>query len=118
MDVGNDINVSELGFKLGNVCVSGLLFADDLVVVAKSAAGLKSLLTLVKKGFDKLKLEISVEKSQVVSPTDDIWEIEDEDGIVVLTHDQLEHYNYFGTWTYGGMYGTAIEKQKLCVKTV
>ena len=117
MDVGNDINVSELGFRLGKVIVSGLLFADDLVVVAKSAAGLKSLLTLVKKGFDKLKLEISVAKSQVVSPADEAWEVVGDDGNVVLTLDQVEHYNYLGTSTYGGMYRTAIEKQKLCVKT-
>ena len=40
MDVGNDINLSELGFMIGNVCISGLLFADDLVVVARSADGL------------------------------------------------------------------------------
>ena len=117
MDVGNDINISELGFKLGKVVVSGLLFADDLVVVAKSASGLKSLLTIVKKGFDKLKLAISVEKSQVVSPAGDIWEVGGEDGGVALTLDQVERYNYLGTWTYGGMYRTSVEKQKLCVKT-
>ena len=117
MDVGNDINVSELGFMIGKVCVSGLLFADDLVIVAKSASALKSLLTLVKKGFDKLKLAINTEKSQVVSPAGDVWEVVDDQGDVVLSLDQVEHYNYLGTWTYGGMYRTAIEKQKLCVKT-
>ena len=31
MDVGNDVNLSELGFQIGKICVSGLLFADDLV---------------------------------------------------------------------------------------
>ena len=66
MDVGDDIIVSQLGFQLGNVIVSGLLFADDLVIVAKSSSALKSLLTLVKMGFDKLKLTIGVEKSQVI----------------------------------------------------
>ena len=64
MDVGNDINMSQLGFQIGKVCISGLLFADDLVIVARSAASLRTLLSLVKKGFDKLKLTISVEKSQ------------------------------------------------------
>ena len=117
MDVGNDINISELGFKVGNVCVSGLLFADDLVLVAKSASGLKSLLSLVKKGFDKLKLTISTEKSQVVSPANEDWNIADDDGFVGLTLDQVDLYKYLGTWTYGSMYKTVVEKQKLCLKT-
>ena len=47
--VGTDIFLSNLGFSLGNVCVSGLLFADDLVLIARSAIGLKSLLKLVNK---------------------------------------------------------------------
>ena len=117
MDVGNDINISELGFIIGNVCVSGLLFADDLVLVARSASSLKSLLSLVKKGFDKLRLTISVEKSQVVSPADEAWEIVNDDGLVTLTLDQVNLYKYLGTWTYGSMYKTVVEKQKLSVKT-
>ena len=117
MDVGNDINISQLGFQLGNVVVSGLLFADDLVLVAKSSSALKSLLTLVKVGFDKLRLAISVEKSQVISPADDAWEVLDEAGFAVLTLDQVEQYKYLGTWTYSTMYRTVVEKQKLCVKT-
>ena len=118
MDVGNDVNLSELGVQIGKICVSGLLFADDLVLVAGSADGLKSLLNLVKKGFDKLKLKISVEKSQVVSPSSDVtWDIVDDDGLVVLTLEQVELYKYLGTWTYGTIYRTVIEKQRLCVKT-
>ena len=117
MDVGNDINLSQLGFMVGGVCVSGLLFADDLVIVARSAAGLKSLLSLVKVGFDKLKLTISVEKSQVISPLDDDWEVTDPAGNVVLSLEQVELYKYLGTWTYNTMYRTSVEKQKHCVKT-
>ena len=82
MDVGNDINVSGLGFMIGKMCVSGLLFADDLVIFARSASGLKSLLSLVRKGFDKLKLAISVEKSQVISPQADNWDVVDDGGNV------------------------------------
>ena len=117
MDVGNDINISQLGFEVGNVCVSGLLFADDLVVLARSASSLKTLLGLVKQGFDRLKLAINVEKSQVVSPANNAWEVEDDEGNVVLALDQVDLYKYLGTWTYGSMYRTAVEKQKLCVKT-
>ena len=119
MDVGNDINISQLGFKLGNVCISGLLFADDLVVVAKSAPALKSLLALVKRGFDSIKLEINVAKSQVVSPSDENWDIAGDGfhGQPVLTLDQAELYKYLGTWTYSSIYRTVVEKQRLCVKT-
>ena len=91
MDIGNDINISQLGFLLGNVIVSGLLFADDLVLVAKSSSSLKALLALVKKGFDSLKLTISVEKSQVISPADDTWEVVDNAGLVVLSLDQFRN---------------------------
>ena len=117
MDIGNDINISELGFMVGKVCISGLLFADDLVLVARSSSGLKSLISLVKSGFDKLKLSMNVEKSQVISPVDDTWEIVDETGNVVLSLDQVALYKYLGTWTYGSMYRTVVEKQRLCVAT-
>ena len=117
MDVGNDINMSQLGFQIGKVCISGLLFADDLVIVARSAASLRTLLSLVKKGFDKLKLTISVEKSQVISPEVGAWDLHDDSDNIVLSLDQVELYKYLGTWTYQSMYRTCVEKQKLSVKT-
>ena len=43
-EVGTDINMSSLGFSVGRVCVSGLLFAGDLVLVARSGDGLRALL--------------------------------------------------------------------------
>ena len=75
------------------------------------------MLALVKCGFDKLKLTISVEKSQVISPTAEAWEVLDDNGLVVLTLDQVEMYKYLGTWTYNSMYRTIVEKQRLCLKT-
>ena len=49
-----------------------------------------TLLALVKRGFDSLKLTINVDKSQVISPVDDTWEVVNEAGLVVLTLDQVE----------------------------
>ena len=115
MDVGNDISMSNLGFMVGSICVSGLLFADDLVLVARSGAGLKELLALVHRGFDRLKLTISIEKSQVISPEDDLWDILNSSSSVVMSLEQVELYKYLGTWTYNSMYKTGVEKQKLCV---
>ena len=116
MDVGNDICMSQLGFMVGSICVSGLLFADDLVLIARSGDGLKNLLALVHRGFDRLRLTISTEKSQIVSPDDDSWDIINSSSCVVMSLEQVELYKYLGTWTYNSMYKTGVEKQKLCVK--
>ena len=74
-DVGIDIHSSRLGFQVGNVCVSGLLFADDLVLVGRTSSDLQTLLNLVKKRFDALKLRISDEKSEIISPDDVTWNL-------------------------------------------
>ena len=116
-EVGTDINMSSLGFSVGRVCVSGLLFADDLVLVARSGDGLRALLDLVKKRFDVLKLLISHEKSQIISPDDVTWNLLDHSTNVEMSLKQVAQYKYLGTWTFGSMYKTGVEKQKLCVKT-
>ena len=116
-EVGADIFLSKLGFYLGNVCISGLLFADDLLLIARSAQGLKDLLKLVKHGFDKLKLTINCNKSQVLSPEDHDWTIFDLTHDESLTFQQVETYKYLGNWTYDSMYKTCSEKQKLCIRT-
>ena len=116
-DVGNEVTLTQLGFRLGNVCISGLLFADDIVLVANSSAGLKTLLALVKTLFDDLKLDISEDKSQVISPDDESWDLLDRSSNVVMSLKQVALYKYLGTWTYNSMYRTGVEKQKLCVKT-
>ena len=67
----------------------------------------------MKLGFDKLKLTISVKKSQVISPLDDDWEVNDPACNVVLSLEQVELYKYLGNWTYNTMYsreGQKIEK--------
>ena len=115
--VGSAICTSQVGVKLGTVCVSGLLFADDIVLISKTSLGLKSLLALVKKHFDNLKLTISVKKSKVISPDVDDWDLFDRADNVEMTLEQVAMYKYLGTWTYNSMYRTASEKQKLCVKT-
>ena len=116
-DVGNDVTLTQLGFLLGNVCISGLLFADDIVLVARSSAGLKSLLALIKRCFDDLKLTISEDKSQVISPDDESWDLLDSSSNVEMSLKQVSLYKYLGTWTYNSMFRTGVEKQKLCVKT-
>ena len=41
-DIGNDLRQAGEGFILGDhLCVSGLLFADVIILVARTAEGLK-----------------------------------------------------------------------------
>ena len=79
-DLGNDLTVSSEGFQLGSVCVSGLLFADDIVLVSRTAQGLLNLLKLVHGHADALKMVINTDKdkSEVISPVGDAgdkWDI-------------------------------------------
>ena len=116
-DIGHDLANTGEGFLLGNkLTVSGLLFADDIVVVAKTAAGLKKLLNLVNRHCEQLKLLVSEEKSQVVSPAADYWEIFGEDGLVASLKQVLE-YKYLGLETFSSIFRTCATKQKKCVAT-
>ena len=96
--------------------MSGLLFADDLLLVARSSAGLQTLLDLVKRRFDLLKLTISQEKSEIISPDNVTWELCDRHNNVEMTLKQVSQYKYLGTWTFGSLYRTIVEKQKNCVR--
>ena len=78
---------------------------------------MRALLDLVKKRFDVLKLLISHEKSQIISADDVTWNLLDHYTNVEMSLKQVAQYKYLGTWTFGSMYKTGVEKQKLCVKT-
>ena len=67
--------------------MSGLLFADDIILISRTAGGLRRLFRLVKDHCDKLLLEINTGegKSEVISPSDDVWELIDGDGAVELS---------------------------------
>ena len=118
--LGNDLTLSDEGFQLGSVCVSGLLFADDLVVLARSKEGLLRLMALVKRHADWLNLELNTErnKSEVLSQVGvpgDSWDIVGSNGEVELSLKQVLEYKYLGTQLYSTMFKTAVEKVKQCV---
>ena len=81
-DMGHDLMLSTEGCLLfSGIVVSSLLFADDLFLVARSSLGLQRLLILVQSHALELKLDISVEKSQVISPAaGESWDILLADG--------------------------------------
>ena len=104
--------LSDVGFKLRN----GILFADDVLLISRTSIGLKKLLSRVKWKFDALYLSISVDKSQIVSPADESWDLYDGYNNVQFSLKSVAQYKYLGTWMYGSMYKTGTEKQKYCIK--
>ena len=59
--IADDLAALCVGYPLGNSTVSGLLFADDIVLVADSEARLKTLVALLNQCCSELCLSISVE---------------------------------------------------------
>ena len=117
-NMGHDLMVATEGFPLySGVIVSSLLFADDLFLVARTSLGLQKLLRLVQSHGLDLKLDISVVKSQVISPAaGESWDILLADGSIASLKQVLQ-YKYLGIETFSTIYKTHSAKQKKCVET-
>ena len=72
---------------------------------------------LFKTRFDELKLLISHDKSQIISPDDIEWNLCNNITQVDQPLRQVALYKYLGTWTFNSMAKTGVEKQKQCVQT-
>ena len=119
-EMGEAINLSGEGFMVGNVCLSGLFFADDIGLFGRTPEGLKRLLLLVKKHADLIRIEINTkkDKSEVVSQSGsvgDVWEVSDASGQVVLSLNQVLNYRYLGSPVFSTIFKTCVEKQNECV---
>ena len=117
--LGEELASVDEGFKVGDVLVSSLLFADDIVLIARSADGLRRLYKIVKKHCDGLLLDINTGegKSEVVSPeVDETWDILNDEGVVELSLRQVLRYKYLGLETSPSIYRTCFEKQGKCKK--
>ena len=62
------------------------------MLLARSSTDLKRLLYMVKCRFDELKLVISDEKSQIISPDDETWELFDGSENVEMSLQQVSLY--------------------------
>ena len=118
--LGNALTLSQEGFQVGNICVSGLFFADDLVVMARSREGLLRLMALVKRHADWLRLRLNTErnKSEVlaqVGADGDDWDVLNSEGEIELSLKQVMEYKYLGSQVFTSMAKTATEKVKSSV---
>ena len=116
-DLGIDLSLAGEGFSLSGVNISGVLFADDIVCIASSREGLTRLLSLVNSHCAKLKLKVSVSKSQVVGPGDAPCEVLGDHGTEAFSLKSVAMYKYLGVNTYADMRSTVLAKQELCVRT-
>ena len=80
---GEALERSGEGVQLGNVKVPALFFADDVVLVATTAEGLKKLMSISEAQTAAMKLLLSETKSMVMSDSDLTWELHDQEGDVM-----------------------------------
>ena len=77
--MGQDLSLSTEGVKMYKIVVSGLFFADDVVLVARSAQGLRNLLELVQFHCKDLRMQLSPKKCKIMSKSGEDFTIELED---------------------------------------
>ena len=97
-DMSRDLHDSKLGFILHRVCISSLFFADDIVLIARDADGLRLLRDIVQRHCAELDMTLSVSKSKVMSTTQDLWELFVGD-TVIGTLEKIIEFKYLGIRT-------------------
>lgn len=116
-DLGEMLSESGIGFKIMNITVPGLFLADDLVLVAQTTAGLKTLLEITQVWCVRNKMKISVKKTKIISPEEENWDLLDDQGAVAMTLERVEHYRYLGSEMFQSMYKAGTTKQQEAVNT-
>ena len=93
--LGQDLTMAKQGFRLFRVCVSGIFFADDIVLVATTAEGLRQLLSIVEAHCKDLRMKLSVTKCKVMSKSSDTFEMMVDDE-VAGSLDKVLRFRYLG----------------------
>ena len=111
-DLGNDLCKSGEGFDVEDVNICSLFFADDIVLLSPTAAGLKKLLAITQKHFKLLKLSFSKNKTQVISSSVTDFTIDGDTEEEVFTLEKVLEYKYLGLETHRSLFKTVVEKQR------
>ena len=98
VDLTRDLTASNLGVRMYRVTISSLLFADDIVLVARDAEGLRLLLDIVQRHCVNLNMTLSLKKSKIISTTQDVWELY-SDGEIIGCIDKTIEFKYLGVLT-------------------
>ena len=114
-DLGYELSNCGEGFDLQGVNICSLFFADDIVLFSPTAKGLKTLIKIVKKHCDMMKMSISESKSKVISSSVTDFTFVDDFGEEVLTLDKVALYKYLGLDVYNSVWKTGVEKQKKAI---
>ena len=111
-DLGFELSNCGEGFDLQGVKICSLFFADDIVLFSPTAKGLKTLIKIVHKHCELMKMSISESKSKVMSSSITDFTFFDDFGEEVLTLDKVALYKYLGLDMYSSVWKTNVEKQK------
>ena len=117
-DLGPTLNKTGLGIDLMNLNISCLLFADDLVLVGKNEANLKSLVSSTLSYFHKHRLHVSEKKSKVMlykPSTEKITFQGPEDASPILL-DQVISFKYLGVPVSAPAHGMFRSFNSNCIK--
>ena len=98
VDLSRALTASNLGVKLYTVIVSALFFADDFVLIARTADGLRQLHRIVQLHCSRLRMTLSISKSKVMSSSHDVWELFDGEEIIGCLEKVLQ-FKYLGVET-------------------
>jgi hypothetical protein len=94
-ELGQELTLCDQGVKLFRVIINAIFFADDIVLVARTADGLRELLQVVQRHCKDLKMVLSKEKSKVLSKVTDLWDLWDGDELVGCL-DKVQQFKYLG----------------------
>ena len=98
VDMSRALASSKHGVMLYTVCVSALFFADDFVIIARTAEGLRELQKIVQHHCSRLRMKLSISKSKVMSSSHDVWELYHGDEIIGCLEKVLQ-FRYLGVET-------------------
>ena len=73
------LNEAQAGIKISGRNMSNLRYTDDTTLMAESEEELKSLLTKVKEGSEKVGLKLNIQKTKIIaSGPITSWQIDGE----------------------------------------